>query len=341
MRYSCLIAIILTHVFTFGQKQTRAEYIEMYRQIAMDEMVRTGIPASITLAQGIIESGDGNSRLATKANNHFGIKCHDWEGPKIKHDDDAKNECFRKYKSVEESYQDHSDFLTTKSRYSSLFELKPDDYKGWAKGLKQAGYATSPTYAKALISVIEENELYIYDQQILAERKDKKTESGSRISDVEIGENRKIAYNNRVKYILADSNDSYEKLAEELHMFSWQLPKYNEQASNTRLNAGDIVYLQPKRNRTYGKEKTYVVREGETLNSISQEFAVKESKLRERNNIPEEAEPEVGAELLLRGKGKGTKVVTVYKPKEKRPEEKENDTEAPVQDDEFIIEFEL
>ncbi|MGD2034569.1 MAG: glucosaminidase domain-containing protein, partial [Bacteroidales bacterium] len=151
-----------------GRKMTRSEYIETYKELAMREMETHGIPASITLAQGILESGDGNSTLARRANNHFGIKCHDWKGKSIKHDDDARNECFRKYKSAEESYEDHSEFLSTRGRYSFLFEYEQDDYKAWAKGLKKAGYATSPTYSKALIKVIEENQLFTYDQLVIA-----------------------------------------------------------------------------------------------------------------------------------------------------------------------------
>ena len=151
-----------------GRKMTRKEYIDTYKELAMREMVNTRIPASITLAQGILESGDGNSTLARKANNHFGIKCHDWKGKRVKYDDDKRNECFRKYKSVEESYKDHSEFLSTRYRYAFLFDYEQYDYKAWAKGLKKAGYATSPTYSKALIKLIEENELYVYDQQVLA-----------------------------------------------------------------------------------------------------------------------------------------------------------------------------
>jgi flagellum-specific peptidoglycan hydrolase FlgJ len=161
-----LIVVLLVFIASAGnaqsgRKMTRAEYIQTYSELAMSEMERTGIPASITLAQGLFESGDGNSTLARKGNNHFGIKCHDtWSGKTIYQDDDEKNECFRKYKSVEESYRDHSDFLSTRKRYALLFQYPKDDYKAWAKGLKEAGYATSPTYASALIKVVEDNELF-------------------------------------------------------------------------------------------------------------------------------------------------------------------------------------
>jgi len=140
-------------------------YVNQYDELAINEIKEFGIPASITLAQGILESGNGESYLATEGKNHFGIKCHGWEGKEIYADDDKENECFRKYKKVQQSYRDHSKFLTTHSRYSSLFELEITDYKGWAKGLKKAGYATSPTYAENLISVIERYNLQRFDQE--------------------------------------------------------------------------------------------------------------------------------------------------------------------------------
>ena len=136
----------------------------------MDEMVQFGIPASITLAQGSLESGAGKGRLAVKANNHFGIKCHDWNGKKIYHDDDEKQECFRKYDNPEYSYRDHSLFLADRKRYSFLFDLKKDDYKQWAKGLKKAGYATDPKYPQKLIDLIERYELYKYDNIVLKKK---------------------------------------------------------------------------------------------------------------------------------------------------------------------------
>ena len=146
------------------------DYVKYYSNIAMDEMVQFGIPASITLAQGILESGAGKGRLAVQANNHFGIKCHDWNGKKIYHDDDEEQECFRKYDNPEYSYRDHSLFLTNRGRYSFLFDLKRDDYKQWAKGLKKAGYATDPKYPQKLIDLIERYELYKYDNIVLKKK---------------------------------------------------------------------------------------------------------------------------------------------------------------------------
>ena len=149
------------------------DYVKVYSEIAMDEMMQFGIPASITLSQGILESGIGKGRLAVEANNHFGIKCHDWNGKKIYHDDDEEQECFRKYDNPEYSYRDHSLFLSNRGRYSFLFDLKRDDYKQWAKGLKKAGYATDPKYPQKLIDLIERYELYKYDNIVLKKKKQK------------------------------------------------------------------------------------------------------------------------------------------------------------------------
>ena len=146
------------------------DYINYYSSIAMDEMIQFGIPASITLAQGILESGAGRGTLAVQANNHFGIKCHDWTGKKIFHDDDKKQECFRKYDNPEYSYRDHSIFLSNRGRYSFLFDLKKDDYKKWARGLKKAGYATDPKYSQKLIDLIERYQLYNYDNKVLKKK---------------------------------------------------------------------------------------------------------------------------------------------------------------------------
>ena len=332
MRFKIIIlsSIFVCNSWAQKNKMSRLEYIDKYKELSMDEMRRTGIPASITLAQGILESGNGNSTLATKANNHFGIKCHDWKGPSVKHDDDAKNECFRKYRSPEQSYHDHSEFLTSRGRYSFLFELKQDDYKSWAKGLKKAGYATSPTYAKALIKIIEDHNLNQYDQYIIASAKGGRGKT-KLVKNEEYSGARKVFYNNRVKYIIAGTNDTYEKISDELHLFSWQLSKYNEVSNTTRIQPGALVYLQPKRKKSAHGIKTHVVEDGETIYSISQKYAVKESSLRNRNNIPEDGEPDIGSTILLRGNIKGELPTIKLKLKEEQVEK----------DDEFEIEFDL
>ncbi len=311
------ILIILTLVFigvagkAQRNKMTRQEYIDTYKSIAMEEMQRTGIPASITLGQGILESGDGNSKLARKANNHFGIKCHDWTGRHIRHDDDANNECFRRYKNPEESYKDHSDFLTGTNRYAFLFKLDPEDYKDWAIGLKKAGYATSPTYAERLINIIENNQLYKYDKEVIAAAGTKSfgKNEGEQITDVANNEDthndRQILINNRAKYILAKSGDTFDKLAAEFDKLTWELPKYNDLPENSSLTEGQQVYLQPKRNRAEAGKKYHVVMAGETMYSISQQFGIKLEKLYEKNLMEPGTEPNPGQKLSLRKKLKG------------------------------------
>lgn len=332
MRKTLILLLFSSSLVAFGQtgrKLTRKEYIETYKELAMREMERTNIPASITLAQGILESGNGNSTLARKANNHFGIKCHDWKGKSVKHDDDEKNECFRKYKSVDQSYNDHSEFLTGRSRYASLFELKVDDYKGWAKGLKKAGYATSPTYANALIKLIEENNLQQYDKQVLA-KTGGKSKGRSSYEKVEYAGGRKIKYINRVKYVMAREGDSFYDLSEELDLFQWQLPKYNDLPENTLFAEGDRVYLQPKRNKAEAGRKLHIVQEDETLRSIAQLYAISLDKLARRNQISVSDKLIIGQELLLRGRKKGT-TTKISAPTIEINEDKPQE--------EFIIEF--
>lgn len=179
IRYIVLSMLLISGFLSFSQntqrKKETLDYIDKYKDIAMTEMVKYKIPASITLAQGILESGNGKSKLATKGNNHFGIKCHnDWKGKTMRQDDDAPKECFRVYKNAEESYNDHSKFLKNSSRYASLFDLEITDYKSWAKGLKKAGYATSPVYASALIKLIEDYNLQQYDQMVVQKKFKKK-----------------------------------------------------------------------------------------------------------------------------------------------------------------------
>jgi LysM repeat protein len=293
-----------------GSKLTREEYISKYKDLSIKEMARTGIPASITMAQGLLESGNGNSRLALKANNHFGIKCHDWEGRKLRHDDDARKECFRKYKTVEESYRDHSDFLTTKSRYASLFQLDPTDYKQWAIGLKNAGYATSPTYAEALIRIIEENNLYLLDQGVDVDLDEIQYahQVKQNSSTGHAGAQRQVFENNRVKYIIAKEGDTFASLTAEFELLPWQLPKYNETSENQALFAGQVLYIQPKRANSEAGKKAHVVTSGETMYSISQKYAVKLDKLYVRNQMKKGTEPEIGKELILRGSIKGRKI---------------------------------
>lgn len=286
-------------------KMTREDYIRAYKDMAVKEMIRSGIPASITLAQGMLESDNGNSTLARKANNHFGIKCHgNWTGKRIYHDDDAKGECFRKYKSVIDSYDDHSDFLMRTPRYASLFELKPTDYKGWARGLKKAGYATSRQYAELLIRIIEENELHQYD--ILDNSQDKKLRKSrnNKGSNEVTSSGREILERNRIDYIIIKEGDSFESLRKELQLLPNELYKYNDLKKDAMLVSGEILYLQPKRNKAERGNDIHIVKEGETMEDISQLYGVRLETLYERNHLMPGDQPEEGTEILLRKRKK-------------------------------------
>ena len=295
----------------------RKLYIEKFKDIAMREMREYGIPASITLAQGILESGDGNSRLASKGNNHFGIKCHgSWQGKKMYHDDDAKGECFRVYKDAEQSYRDHSLFLANRSRYAFLFELEPDDYKGWDKGLKKAGYATNPKYAPLLIKIIEENQLYIYDQLVLnggaeedyfAQKPDRKKERPSLVKDpatVELDLSAKMQvyeHANDIKYIVVANGVDYQDIEQQFNVWDWEIRKYNGLAASYTPQLGDTLFIQPKRRKSRVAEK-YVVKGRESLKQISDKTGVKEKWILKRNNLAENYRPKAGDELLLKGR---------------------------------------
>jgi LysM repeat protein len=322
---TCLLLILLLQILMqfplLGQSKknlSREDYIKTYSDLAMKEMARVGIPASITLAQGILESNNGNSTLATKGNNHFGIKCHDWTGKKIFHDDDAKHECFRSYDSPYESYMDHSQFLSTRSRYAGLFELKPHDYRGWAKGLKSAGYATAPKYANLLIKIIEENELYHFDVLVLdggiagLEKNRGDMENGSAGSKPEHGysTSREVGLNNKVEFIVVQPGDTPEIIRREMDLYANEIYRYNNFFKGEGLEQGQLIYLQPKRRKAAKGNDIHVVKSGETMYDISQIYAVKLDHLYRMNRMNEGAQPTEGTEINLRRKkrGKGLKL---------------------------------
>jgi LysM repeat protein len=293
---------------------TREEYIDSYAPSAVKEMLESGVPASITLAQGILESGDGNSTLAKVARNHFGIKCHGlWDGEKYFHDDDSKGECFRVYPTVFDSYRDHSEFLRTRERYADLFKLPLTDYKAWAHGLKRAGYATNPKYPELLIRIIEENDLARYD------RMKKPPLSGERQSKEDKGRNeppvhrenkqeavvsvltRQMYLRNNIRYVRVEQGDTYESLERTLDVRRWQIMKYNDLPEDRRLLPGDIIYLQPKRNRNK-KHDYHFAEQGQTLRWVSQEYGIKLKKLREYNNLSPLEDIRPGQKVWLRKK---------------------------------------
>ena len=297
---------------SWGQKMTREQYIEKYAETAVREMKATGIPASVTLAQGCLESGNGNSTLATEANNHFGIKCHNnWSGKTFHRDDDAKNECFRSYRNADESFRDHSDFLRYRDRYAFLFDLEPTDYKGWAYGLQQAGYATARTYAASLIKIIEENELWRYDQldpvarqelpptPAQAERSPQfKPLPGHKLYVASLS--REIRTTNGVPWIRARAGDTYAGLAKEYKLFTRELLRFNDRTHKVALQEGEIVYLEAKKRESAPNLDKHVVEEGETMRQLAQRYAVKMKKLYQYNKLRPGSEPEPGTILLLR-----------------------------------------
>ncbi len=302
----------------------RRQYILQYKDIAVEQMLSSGIPASITLAQGCLESGNGTSTLATQANNHFGIKCRNWTGRTIRHDDDLKNECFRSYTSPEQSYRDHSDFLRYNDRYSFLFDLDPTDYKAWARGLKKAGYATDPAYPEKLIRIIEDYELYRYDiisagdakgsasavvlppspatlerpRQVEAPLQFKPRSVGSVTIDYTFYEK------HGVLYIIANGTETYASLARQFNLFRREIMRYNEEKKDHTIPAGTIVYLQAKRGQSSKDLAAHVVEEGETMKSLSQRFAVKLKNLYKFNNLRPGSEPAPGSLIKLRKESK-------------------------------------
>ena len=290
--------LILTFVCLLGifslQAQTRnkqyEEYIKKYRDIAVEEMKKYHIPASITLAQGLLESGAGQSTLARKSNNHFGIKCgSDWRGKTVRHDDDERNECFRAYKHPKQSYEDHSKFLVSRPRYASLFKLKITDYKGWARGLKKAGYATNPRYAEQLIGIIE-----LYD----LDRYDKK--GGLKWMKENPNPHQPYIANGLV-YIVVRSGDTWKSISKEFDISRKKLRKYNDLFKGYELQVGDILYLEKKNRRADKEHIVHVLRAGESMYSISQKYGIRLKRLYKLNKMSEdESTPEVGTILRLR-----------------------------------------
>lgn len=264
-------------------------YIDEYADLAVDQMKRYGVPASITLAQALLESGAGRSTLATKGNNHFGIKCHGWTGRTIAVDDDKRNECFRAYKSVKDSYEDHSTYLASGQRYRDLFKLKVTDYKGWAHGLKRAGYATNPKYATLLIDIIELYGLDKYDS-------DKKVRQQTAYGPHTI---HKMGKN---YYIFTRDGDTFKNIAKEVGVSSRKLAKYNERNKRDVLADGEIIWLKKKATKAPKEYKGYVhiVKAGESMYTIAQTYGITIKALYKINRMPSSYRIQVGDELLVR-----------------------------------------
>lgn len=333
------IATLLLGVVTIADGQSlfnpdRIAYIERYKDIAVREMHRTGIPASIKLAQAILESGIGKSDLAQQANNHFGIKCgSNWEGRTFEKKDDDRNaigmlvkSCFRAYDNPEQSFMDHSDFLTNpekSGRYGFLFDLDRLDYKGWAHGLKKAGYATNAKYPALLIGVIEENFLHQYDFFTLEDLEDRPVivvddaptpmpvvdelppvTADDRLKDEDQPDQGEAApeYVNDVRVMVVKEGETLAQLARRADLSVDRLLDYNEVGGEWQPVAGAIVFLQPKRNSFRGRTNHHTVEAGETMHSISQRYGMKVERLCRRNLMEVGQEPKVGEIVFLRGK---------------------------------------
>lgn len=288
--------IFSTNVFAQPSEKniSRDQYIEMWKDEAINKMVAHNIPASITLAQGILESASGNSELARYANNHFGIKCHNWDGEKIYKDDDHKDDCFRKYQTAHESFEDHAKFLTGRDRYAFLFQYEVTDYKSWAKGLKKAGYATNPKYPELLIDLIEKHQLHQYDQMLEAATSKnpsieltnnaKKPITVAPFTSAMVNTHTVNVSDNKIKFVQVKEGDTFYKIAKEFELGLWQLYKYNDLANDDILKVGDIIYLQPKKNKSK-KLENHTIKNGETMRSISQKHGVKLKKLYKINDL--------------------------------------------------------
>jgi len=298
-------------------KLTRQEYIDKFASIAVQEMIDYHIPASITMAQACLESSNGNSELTRQSNNHFGIKCKsNWTGPTVRHNDDEASECFRKYRTPEESFRDHSEFLTTSTRYSFLFSYDIRDFKKWAHGLKQAGYATDPAYPNKLIKIIEEFRLYELDQldwkYVNTEETKRKHSSlfgflKKKSPDKSVGVAtgylpRKIEKRNGRKAFIAIEGDDYGRIADEFGKKDWQIYRFNDAYAGDVPEAGEPVFLKTKRSKAPRGNDWHVVQKGETLRSVAQWYGVKVSSLRKMNRLGEGVEVRAGEVLSLRKK---------------------------------------
>ena len=297
LRYLVFTFLLSLAVCADAQRNSQYEaYIEQYKDVAVEQMRKYRIPASITLAQALLESGAGRSSLATRGNNHFGIKCHDWTGRRMYKDDDAKNDCFRVYATARESFEDHSIFLT-RSRYARLFTYDPLDYKAWAKGLKACGYATLPTYAERLIRIIETYELYNYD-----------TGKGGRHGHHNVGAEVAVLHNHQPRLVndvvcyRGMPGDDWDVLAKELGVRKKRLLRYNECEDTYTQLEGMNIFVKKKKSKAAREYKGYwhKVRSGESMYSIAQLYGVRVKSLYKMNFRDADYVPVAGDLLRVR-----------------------------------------
>lgn len=273
-----VVALVMAVASLSAQSTDYVAYIDRYKDIAIEQMQKYHIPASITLAQALLESGAGKSELAQRSNNHFGIKCHSWDGDRTYHDDDESGECFRVYKNVRDSYEDHSIFLATGSRYAFLFKFDHTDYVNWAKGLKRAGYATSPTYAEKLIGIIESYGLDRYDRA---------SSGAAKETVVHYTGSHEPMLAHDLVYIVTRQGDTMQGIADEFGIPRRKLMRYNDQHRYYVPAKGDILYLHRKYRRARKPNMHHVVAEGESMYLIAQMYGIRLSSLYRLN----EAEP--------------------------------------------------
>ena len=322
LKKAFLLPVLFFSISAFSQKDpVILSYISKYKDIAIAEMQRTGVPASIKLAQGIHETSAGESILVKKSNNHFGIKCKsDWKGESVKHTDDAPNECFRKYDSPFESYMDHSDFLKNSARYASLFQLEPTDYAGWAKGLKKAGYATNPKYPQVIIKLIEDYNLQDYTMVALGKMESTDLVQNGELSDadekfIQKATDKKAAVIpalnketkkypegefkiNDTKVVWITKGTSFISIAKHYDVPLARLFEFNDMKQHDEAQKDQLVFLQRKRKS--GSADRYVVKEGETLHDVAQQCGIRMENLIEYNRINTSADPKPGTILYLR-----------------------------------------
>ena len=294
-----LAVCTLTAVAQMRRNTAYLNYISQYKDLAIEQMLRYRVPASITLAQGLLESRAGLSDLAVRGNNHFGIKCHGWTGRKTYHDDDEAGECFRAYDNARQSYEDHSRFLSQNSRYARLFSLDRTDYRGWAKGLKACGYATNPNYANSLIGIIETYGLSQYDR---ANTYDRFLERHTADTPARPGETLHQIYSyNDNYYVVAREGDTYTSIAKEVGLSARKIAKYNERNKKDTLSPGEYVYLKKKRKKAEKKYKKrpHIVRAGESLYSIAQYYGVRTKSLYKKNNLSPDYQLRVGDRIKV------------------------------------------
>ncbi len=325
------IKYLIAGVFAFvaitaaAQKQEKVvDYINQYKDLAIAEMQRTGVPASITLAQGIHESGAGGSKLAMASNNHFGIKCKsNWTGESVKHDDDAKGECFRKYLSSEDSYKDHSDFLKNGQRYAFLFSLNPADYQGWANGLKKAGYATNPKYPQVLIKLVEDYQLQDYtlialdklpvsnvESEIVKDEVKIKTAQNKTVEKIPETVTAEIITSpafpdgefklNQTRVVFVKRGTSFLSIAAQYNIDLARLFDFNDMQPAIEVEKDQLIFIQRKRKT--GNEDFHLIKVGETLHDIAQQRAIRLESLQELNWLKKNDIPAVGEKLSLKSK---------------------------------------